>query len=76
MPENTGILIRPYVKWAISEGADIVASGTAGVIWEGGFRVGVERCPGGVTLSYDGHVTVCSLEQLGHVLLAIDMERR
>lgn len=64
--------LRPHVKWAISRGAGIAAHGTGRVEWFSGREATVDACPGGVIVTFNtGLVTVCTEEQLGHVLLAI-----
>jgi len=66
--------LRGPVKWAISQGADILASGDGLIEWRG-HRATVTSCPGGLIVTFDSKmVTVCTEEQLGHVLLVIDQE--
>lgn len=66
--------LRPHVKWAIHHGASIAASGTGNVEWVNGCRATIDKCPGGYIVTFKKTCTVCTEEQLGHVLLVIDRE--
>jgi hypothetical protein len=67
--------LRPHVKLANSQGADIVASGDGRVEWCGGHKATVDECPGGVIVAFDGKsVTVCTEQHLSQVLVVISRE--
>lgn len=67
--------LRPHIKRANSQGAGILASGTGRVEWSGRRSATVDACHNGVIVAYDGKsVTVCTEEQLSHVLLVIGRE--
>ena len=69
--------LRPHIKRANELGADIAASGDGHVEWRGGyrFRATIDECPGGVIVAFeDKFLTVCTEEQLSHVLAVIRRE--
>jgi hypothetical protein len=67
--------LRPHIKKANEEGANIVASGDGKVEWRGRHMATVDECPGGVIVAFDNKtVTACTEEQLSQVLLVIGRE--
>jgi len=67
--------LRPHIKEANRHGAHILASGDGRVEWKNGFMATVDACPGGVIVACNGQfLTVCTEEQLSHVLVVIGRE--
>lgn len=67
--------LRSHIEKANNQGARILASGDGRVEWGDGYMATVDACPGGVIVTFDGKaVTVCTEEQLSHVLVVIGRE--
>ena len=67
--------LRPHIKAANDQGAEILASGDDHVEWREGHRATRDECPGGVIVAFDNKsITVCTEEQLSKVLLIIGRE--
>jgi hypothetical protein len=66
--------LRPHIKQANNQHAGILASRDGHVEWRGGQTATIDECPGGVIVTFNKTITVCTEEQLSQVLVVIGRE--